>query len=152
MIYRKGEKPLTERPSTITAAEGLMLITWGCTLNIHISGRILATRSSTGCLSSPLMNVQPGPFFALFQIIKLPLIPVRIPRFAMIPVLKTANRMLIGPLLGQDCVAVEEEQRGCEKQWDAPPVELNPLVREFQKVIVRKWRNHLSQTEGGTHG
>ncbi len=152
MIHRKGERPLTKRPRTITAASGLMLITWVCALNIQISGQILTTRSSTGCLSSPLMNVQPGPFFVLFEIIKLLLIPVRIPCFAMIPVFKTANRMLIGPLLGQDCVAVEEKQQGCEKQWDAPLVELNPVVREFPKVIMRKWRDHLSQTEGGAHG
>ena len=60
-------------------------------------------------------------------------------------VLKIANRTLIGPLLGQDRVAVEAEQEGYEKHWHAPPIEVNPVVREFQAVTVRKWQEHLAR-------
>lgn len=90
-------------------------------------------------------------FLFYFKSLKIPLLPVRIPRIAMKAVLKIANRTLIGPLLGEDRVAVEAEQEGYEKSWNAPPVELNPVVREFQKVIVRKWREHLAGG-GDRHG
>ena len=87
-------------------------------------------------------------FLFYFKSLKIPLLPIRIPRFAMITVLKIANRILIGPLLGQDRVAVEAEQEGYEKNWNAPPIELNPVVREFQEVIVRKWRECLARGNG----
>lgn len=84
-------------------------------------------------------------FLFYFKSLKIPLLPVRIPRFAMTTVLKIANRLLIGPLLAQDRFAVEAEQRGYERHWDAPPIELNPVVRAFQKVTVRKWREYLAR-------
>ena len=84
-------------------------------------------------------------FLFYFRSLKIPLLPVRIPRFAMRTVLKIANRTLIGPLLGQDRVAVEAEQEGYEKHWNAPPIEVNPVVREFQGVTVRKWQEHLAR-------
>jgi len=88
-------------------------------------------------------------FLFYFKSLKIPMLPIRIPRFAMVPVLKIANRTLIGPLLSEDRVAVEAEQEGYEKHWDAPPIEVNPVVRAFQKVTVRKWREHLArETEG----
>ena len=89
-------------------------------------------------------------FLFYFKSLKIPLLPVRIPRFAMTTVLKIANRLLIGPLLAQDRFAVEAEQQGYERHWDAPPIELNPVVRAFQKVTVRKWREYLAHgTESG---
>ena len=89
-------------------------------------------------------------FLFYFKSLKIPLLPVRIPRFAMTTVLKIANRLLIGPLLTQDRFAVEAEQQGYERHWDAPPIELNPVVRAFQKVTVRKWREYLARgTESG---
>lgn len=92
-------------------------------------------------------------FLFYFRSLKVPLLPVRIPRSAMTMVLKIANRSLIGPLLGQDRVAVEAEQEGYEKHWNAPPIEVNPVVREFQGVTVRKWQEHLaSEAEQGATG
>ncbi len=84
-------------------------------------------------------------FLFYFRSLKIPLLPVRIPRTLMTLVLKIANRTLIGPLLGQDRVAVEAEQEGYEKHWHAPPIEVNPVVREFQAVTVRKWQEHLAR-------
>ena len=101
-------------------------------------------RSSTGSSYCPWTNARPGRFFLFyFKSLKIPLLPVRIPRLAMRMVLKIANRVLIGPLLGQDREAVEAEQEGYEKHWDAPPIEVNPVVRQFQEVTVRKWQEHL---------
>ena len=89
-------------------------------------------------------------FLFYFKSLKIPLLPVPIPRFAMTTVLKISNRLLIGPLLAQDQCAVEAEQQGYERHWNAPPIELNPVVQAFQKVTVRKWREHLARrTEDG---
>ena len=84
-------------------------------------------------------------FLFYFKSLKIPFLPVRIPRFAMNAVLKIAKRMLIGPLLTEDRVAVEAEQEGYERHWDGPPIEVNPIVRAFQKVTVRKWQEHLER-------
>ena len=84
-------------------------------------------------------------FLFYFESLKIPLLPVRIPRFAMTAVMKISNRMLIGPLLSQDRLALEAEQEGYERHWDARPIEFNPVVQAFQKVTVRKWREHLAR-------
>ena len=90
-------------------------------------------------------------FLFYFKSLKLPLLPVRIPRFAMEAVLKLSNRLLIAPLLDQDRVAVEAEQAGYERHWDATPVELSPAVQAFQTVTVRKWREHLAREADNGH-
>ena len=87
-------------------------------------------------------------FLFYFKSLKIPLLPVHIPRFAMTMVLKISNRLLIGPLLDQDRVAVEAEQKGYEMYWDAPPIEFNPVVKAFQNVTVRKWREYLARETG----
>ena len=84
-------------------------------------------------------------FLFYFKSLKIPLLPVRIPRFAMTAVMKVSNRLLIAPLLTQDQFALEAEQEGYERHWDARPIEFNPVVRAFQKVTVRKWQEHLTQ-------
>ena len=84
-------------------------------------------------------------FLFYFKSLKIPLLPLRIPRFAMRAVMKISNRVLIGPLLAQDRVAVEAEQEGYEQHWDARPIEYNPVVQAFQNVTVRKWREYLAR-------
>ncbi len=84
-------------------------------------------------------------FLFYFKSLKIPLLSVRIPRFAMTTVLKISNRFLIAPLLDQDRFAVEAEQQGYERHWDARPVEFNPVVKAFQKVTVRKWSEYLAR-------
>lgn len=83
-------------------------------------------------------------FLFYFKALKLPLLPLTIPRFAMDLALRISNCLLIGPLLDQDRMAVEAEQEGYETHWDAPPVELNPVVRAFQEVTIRKWQGYLN--------
>ena len=85
-------------------------------------------------------------FLFCFKSLKLPFLPVTLPRPVIGTVLKISNRLLIGPLMGQDQEAVEAEQIGYERHWSAPPVELNPAVRAFQEVTVRKWHEHLEAT------
>ena len=56
-----------------------------------------------------------------------------------------ANRLLIGPLLSQDGVAVEAEQEGYEARPDAPMIEVNPAIARFQDLTIRKWEEHLAE-------
>ncbi|MCY4170005.1 MAG: Rieske 2Fe-2S domain-containing protein [Bacteroidetes bacterium] len=90
-------------------------------------------------------------FLFYFKSLKIPYTPIRIPRWAMEMVLKIANRRLIGPLLTEDQFAMEAEQDGYQKFWGAPPIEVNPVVRAFQKVTVRKWREHLDREANANH-
>ncbi|MCY4260829.1 MAG: Rieske 2Fe-2S domain-containing protein [Rhodobacteraceae bacterium] len=87
-------------------------------------------------------------FLFYFKSLKIPIVPIRIPRSAMTLVMRIANRMLIGPLLQEDQFALEAEQEGYENHWDAHPVETNPVVRAFQELTVRKWREHLESPLG----
>jgi len=90
-------------------------------------------------------------FLFYFKSLKIPGLPIRIPRAAMTTVMRLSNRLAISPLLDQDRFAVEAEQRGYERHWDALPVELNPAVRAFQEVTVRKWREYLERESGNDH-
>ena len=90
-------------------------------------------------------------FLFYFKSLKIPGLPIRIPRAAMTTVMRLSNRLAISPLLDQDRFAVEAEQRGYERHWNALPVELNPAVRAFQEVTVRKWREYLERESGNDH-
>ena len=63
-------------------------------------------------------------------------------------VLALANVLHIEPLLAEDGVAVEAEQEGYEAHFDAPIAELNPAVRLFQQLTIRKWEEHLAKQQG----
>ncbi|MGM0576141.1 MAG: Rieske 2Fe-2S domain-containing protein [Myxococcota bacterium] len=88
-------------------------------------------------------------FLFYFKALKIPFLPVHIPRQVMTPVLKVANEVLIKPLLSQDVYAVEAEQEGWEAHWDKPLAELNPAVKAFQEVTIRKWEEYLERTGSG---
>ncbi len=86
-------------------------------------------------------------FLFYFKSFKIPLLPVRIPRFAMTTFLKLSSPFLIAPLVNQDRFAVEAEQQGYERHWDARPVEFNPVVKATQEVTVRKWSEYLERAK-----
>lgn len=86
-------------------------------------------------------------FLFYFRSLKVPLVPLTIPRWMMTPLLQVANKLLVGPLLSEDGWAVEAEQTGYEKHYAAPIAELNPAVHEFQKLTVRKWEEHLARAQ-----
>ena len=83
-------------------------------------------------------------FLFYFDALKIPLTPLRLPQGLIGGLLRIANRVLIRPLLSQDGFAVEAEQRGHEKHFDAPLAELNPAVSLFQQLTIRKWEEHLA--------
>ena len=83
-------------------------------------------------------------FLFYFKSFKVPFLPIKIPREVMEPFLKVSNRVLIRPLLSQDGVAVEAEQRGYERYFNASIAELSPAVHAFQALTVKKWEEHLA--------
>ena len=84
-------------------------------------------------------------FLFYFKPLKIPLLPIKIPRSAMRMVLSMSKRRLIGPLLYQDRFAVEAEQESYERHWNERTLEFNPAVRALQNMTVRKWREHLAR-------
>ena len=61
--------------------------------------------------------------------------------------MRVAKEVLVRPLLTEDKFAVEAEQEGYEAHFDKPIAELNPCVREFQDLTIRKWEEHLAKTQ-----
>lgn len=82
-------------------------------------------------------------FIFYFKNFKVPFTKYRMPNRVMKQFLKAAKRLSIAPLLAEDGVAVQAEQEGWETYWEAPLAELNPVVKAFQEVTVRKWQEYL---------
>lgn len=84
-------------------------------------------------------------FLFYFDAIKIPLFPANLPRWIQALVLKLAIPLVFKPILLEDSLALEAEQVGYEQNWDAPPIEINPVVPLFQKLTNRKWDEFLTQ-------
>jgi phenylpropionate dioxygenase-like ring-hydroxylating dioxygenase large terminal subunit len=79
--------------------------------------------------------------------LKVPFLPITIPGPVLDGVMRIARRVLVRPLLDEDKVAVELEQEGYEAHFDKPIAELNPAVRHFQDLTIRKWEEHLAKRQ-----
>lgn len=79
--------------------------------------------------------------------LKVPFLPIHLPKPILDTVMKIAREVLVRPLLSEDKYAVEAEQEGYEAHFDKPIAELNPCVREFQDLTIRKWEEHLQKTQ-----
>lgn len=88
-------------------------------------------------------------FLFYFEALKVPLLPLRIPRALTTLVLRAANALHVKPLLRQDGFAVEAEQEGYEARFDAPVPEFNPVIGLFHQLTVRKWEEHLARAPDG---
>lgn len=84
-------------------------------------------------------------FIFYFKSLKVPFLPIPIRRGLLQAVLNVAKYGSIKPLLSQDGMAVEAEQDGYETHWNAQFAELNPVIRAFQEVTVRKWQECLDR-------
>jgi hypothetical protein len=62
-------------------------------------------------------------------------------------VLNIAKPLVFKPILEEDGIALEAELLGYETYWDAPPIELNPVVPMFQRLSARKWEEYLARNE-----
>jgi nitrite reductase/ring-hydroxylating ferredoxin subunit len=86
-------------------------------------------------------------FLFYFDAFKIPFTPARLPRWLVRPFLQLARWWLIRPLLAQDGFAVEAEQRAYQEHFDAPLIEVNPVVGQFQQLAIRKWEEYLARGE-----
>jgi phenylpropionate dioxygenase-like ring-hydroxylating dioxygenase large terminal subunit len=86
-------------------------------------------------------------FLFYFDAVQIPLLRRPMPRGLQQLLMRAARRLLIRPLLAQDGRMVEAEQQAYDRHADVPAYELNPAVGEFQKMIVRQWRRHLTPAE-----
>lgn len=86
-------------------------------------------------------------FIFYFDQMKVPFLPVRLPRRAMDLLMRLGRRLSIVPLLEQDRVAVEAEHAGYLANFAAPIVELNPAVHLFQDLTIEKWEQHLARQD-----
>jgi phenylpropionate dioxygenase-like ring-hydroxylating dioxygenase large terminal subunit len=104
------------------------------------------------CFVLPIDRTTTRTFFLFYydhRAFKVPFVPVSMPKRLMTPLLHIGNRLLVRPLLAQDGTAVEEEQRGYDRHFDAPAMELNPAIAAFQTLTVRKWEEHLASENDG---
>ena len=86
-------------------------------------------------------------FLFYFAALRIPLTRIAVPRWLLAPLLRISNRLMIRPLLMQDGAMVEAEQRAYEAQPDAPAIEFNPVVIEFQRLIIAEWRRHFGESD-----
>jgi phenylpropionate dioxygenase-like ring-hydroxylating dioxygenase large terminal subunit len=91
-------------------------------------------------------------FLFYFDSVKIPLLSVKAPKWLTQLVLNIAKPLVFKPILLEDGVALEAEQLGYEQHWDAPPIELNPVVPMFQQLTVRKWEDYLARAAAPTRG
>lgn len=83
-------------------------------------------------------------FIFYFKQFVIPFTQIGIPKRLLQAFLPAAKQLTVKPLLAEDGVAVEAEQEGWERHWDAPLAELNPVVKAFQGLTIRKWEEYLA--------
>ena len=81
-----------------------------------------------------------------YDTLRIPWLPLPITHRVMTWILRLTDRPFVRPLLDQDRFAVEAEQAGYDAHWDAPLVELNPVVTRLHDLTIRKWQAHLART------
>ncbi len=86
-------------------------------------------------------------FLFYYKAFTIPGTHIAIPRRAMLPMLKIANRVVMKPILDEDKFALEAEQAAYERHYDAPIAEVNPVVDEFQKLTIGRWEAYLAQRD-----
>lgn len=84
-------------------------------------------------------------FLFYFEALRIPFTAISIPRPLMTAVMKMANTLFIRSLLAEDGWAVEAEQEGYDRHFNARPVELNPAIHLFHDLTIRKWDEHLAR-------
>ena len=101
------------------------------------------------CFLLPIDEQTTRAFFVFYfnpEIFKVPLLPIRVPGALMNVVMPVAKELLVRPLLGEDGFALEAEQEGFAAHFDQPIAELNPMVKEFQTLTIRKWEEYLAES------
>jgi hypothetical protein len=86
-------------------------------------------------------------FLFYFEAFRVPFTRLRVPRSLMKTFLGMARYFLIRPLLEQDGWAVEAEQEAFDTHFDAPMIEVNPVIGQFQQLAIRKWEEYIAQSD-----
>jgi len=86
-------------------------------------------------------------FLFYFDALKIPLISMKTPKWLTQMVLNIAKPLVFKPILEEDGIALEAELLAYETYWNAPPIELNPVVPMFQRLSARKWEEYLARKE-----
>jgi 4beta-methylsterol monooxygenase len=101
------------------------------------------------CFVLPIDGQTTRVFFIFYfsdEMLKVPLVPLSMPRPLVRIIMAASRRLLVKPLLAEDGFAVEAEQEAWAKHYDQPIAELNPVVHQFQQLTIRKWEEHLART------
>ena len=67
-------------------------------------------------------------FLCYFDALKIQLISMKTPKWLTQLELNLFKPLVFKPILDEDGIALEAEMQGYEAYWDAPPIELNPVV------------------------
>ena len=86
-------------------------------------------------------------FLFYFDALTIPLLAIKTPKWLTQLVMDIAKPLVFKPILAEDGIALEAEMLAYETYWDAPPVELNPVVPMFQRLTARKWEAYLEKAE-----
>lgn len=84
-------------------------------------------------------------FLFYFDALTIPGLSVKTPKWLTQLIMNIAKPLVFKPILLEDALALEAEQLGYETHWDAPPIELNPVVPLFQKLTAQKWEEYLAR-------
>jgi phenylpropionate dioxygenase-like ring-hydroxylating dioxygenase large terminal subunit len=88
-------------------------------------------------------------FILLFyRALKVPGTPFSVPKRLMKGVIRLGNKLIVDPVFAEDGAALALEQAAWERHWDNPIAELNPQVKAFQELTVRKWSEWLERSAG----
>lgn len=99
------------------------------------------------CFLLPIDLQTTRAFFIFYfspQMLKIPFLPLSVPRPLARGIFALSKRLVVEPLLAEDGVAVEAEQQAWLTHFDKPIAELNPAVHQFQHLTIRKWEEHLA--------
>jgi phenylpropionate dioxygenase-like ring-hydroxylating dioxygenase large terminal subunit len=86
-------------------------------------------------------------FLFYFDALTIPLFSIKTPKWLTQMVMNIAKPLVFKPILQEDGIALEAEMLAYETYWDAPPIELNPVVPMFQRLTARKWEEYLDRKE-----
>lgn len=101
------------------------------------------------CFVLPIDERATRVFFIFYfspEMLKVPFLPLAIPRPLVRGIMAASKRLLVKPLLLEDGFAVEAEQEAWARHFDQPIAELNPAVHQFQQLTIRKWEEHLARS------
>lgn len=82
----------------------------------------------------------------MYKGFRVPFTRAWMPRRVADAMVAAATPLVVKPVFDEDAVAVQLEQQAWESHWDAPIAELNPQVKAFQELTIRKWDAYLATT------